>query len=57
MMGTKERYFAPLINVSIEQLVPHDHFYQLWNASSITRRVREFIEKTYTQDISFIKEE
>lgn len=28
MMGTKERYFAPLRNVSVEQLVPHDHFYR-----------------------------
>jgi len=28
MMGTKERRFAPLINVSLEELVPHDHFYR-----------------------------
>jgi hypothetical protein len=28
MMGTKERHFAPLINVSVEQLVPQDHFYR-----------------------------
>ena len=28
MMGRKERHFAPLINVSVEQLVPHDHFYR-----------------------------
>jgi len=25
MMGNKERHFAPLINVSVEQLVPQDH--------------------------------
>jgi hypothetical protein len=25
---TKERNFAPLINVSVEQLVPQDHFYR-----------------------------
>ena len=28
MMGRKERHFAPLINVSVEQLVPQDHFYR-----------------------------
>jgi hypothetical protein len=28
MMGSKERYFAPLIQVSLEDLVPHDHFYR-----------------------------
>lgn len=28
MMGTKERGFAPLINVSVEELVPQAHFYR-----------------------------
>jgi len=28
MMGKKERYFAPLIHVSVEELVPQDHFYR-----------------------------
>lgn len=28
MMGTKQRRFAPLINVSVEELVPQDHFYR-----------------------------
>ncbi len=27
-MGTKQRSFAPLINVSLEDLVPADHFYR-----------------------------
>ncbi len=26
MMGSKERHFAPLINMSLEELVPVDHF-------------------------------
>jgi len=26
MMGSKQRHFAPLINVSLEELVPADHF-------------------------------
>jgi hypothetical protein len=28
MMGTKTRTFAPLINVSLEDLVPANHFYR-----------------------------
>jgi hypothetical protein len=28
MMGTKERSFAPLIHVSLEELVPQDHCYR-----------------------------
>src|SRR6478672_4961480 len=28
MMGSKDREFAPLVNVSLEQLVPADHFYR-----------------------------
>jgi hypothetical protein len=28
MMGTKERSFAPLVQVSLEELVPQDHFYR-----------------------------
>jgi len=28
MMGKKERRFAPLIYVSLEELVPADHFYR-----------------------------
>src|SRR5438270_4902536 len=28
MMGFKERAFAPLVSVSLEELVPQDHFYR-----------------------------
>jgi len=28
MMGSNERSFAPLINVSLEELVPQGHFYR-----------------------------
>jgi transposase len=28
MMGLKERAFAPLVSVSLEELVPQDHFYR-----------------------------
>lgn len=29
MMGLKERAFAPSVAVSLEELVPQDHFYRL----------------------------
>ncbi len=41
MMGQKERCFAPLVNVSLEGLVPHDHFYR-------------HLERTL--DLSFVRE-
>jgi len=28
MMGSKQRSFAPLVKVSLENLVPTDHFYR-----------------------------
>ena len=28
MMGMKQRSFAPLVNVSLEELVPQEHFYR-----------------------------
>ncbi len=47
MMGTKERHFAPLINVSVEQLVPQDHFYRHVERTLDLSFVREFVHKTY----------
>src|SRR3989441_4969560 len=47
MMGTKERHFAPLINISVEQLVPQDHFYRHLESTLDLSFVREFVEKTY----------
>ena len=47
MMGTKERHFAPLINVSVEQLVPHDHFYRHLERTLDLSFVREFVKETY----------
>src|SRR5437764_13616449 len=47
MMGTKERHFAPLINVSVEQLVPPDYFYRHLERTLDLSFVREFVEKTY----------
>jgi hypothetical protein len=41
MLGSKQRHFAPLINVSLEELVPHDHF-------------NRHLERTL--DLSFVRE-
>ena len=44
---TKERSFAPLINVSLEELVPHDHFYRHLERTLDLSFVREFVQETY----------
>jgi transposase len=47
MMGTKVRRFAPLINVSVEELVPQDHFYRHLERTLDLSFVREFVQETY----------
>src|SRR5436309_2425303 len=47
MMGSKERHFAPLINVSLEELVPHDHFYRHVERTLDLSFVRAFVQETY----------
>src|SRR5258707_6933859 len=47
MMGSKERHFAPLINVSLEELVPQDHFYRHLERTLDLSFVREFVQETY----------
>jgi transposase len=47
MMGTKERDFAPLVNVSLEELVPQDHFYRHLERTLALSFVREFVHETY----------
>src|SRR5215470_14803337 len=47
MMGTKERHFAPLINVSLEELVPQDHFYRHLQRTLDLSFVRELVQETY----------
>src|SRR5436309_3896806 len=49
MMGTKERNFAPLINVSLDELVPQDHFYRHLERTLDLSFVREFVHETYAQ--------
>jgi transposase len=47
MMGTKQRIFAPQINVSLEELVPQDHFYRHLAQKLDLSFVREFVKQTY----------
>ena len=47
MMGKKERSFAPLVNVSLEDLVPADHFYRRLERTLDLSFVREFVHETY----------
>ncbi len=47
MMGTKKRSFAPLVNVSLENLVPTDHFYRHLERTLDLSFVREFVHETY----------
>ena len=47
MMGTKARHFAPLIHVSVEELVPHDHFYRHLERTLDLSFVREFVRETF----------
>ncbi len=47
MMGSKQRQFAPLIHVSLEELVPADHFYRRLEQTLDLSFVREFVQETY----------
>jgi transposase len=47
MMGKKERSVTPLINVSLEDLVPADHFYRHLERTLDLSFVRESVEQTY----------
>jgi transposase len=46
-MGSKQRQFAALIHVSLEELVPADHFYRHLEKSLDLSFVREFVQETY----------
>src|SRR6266478_147066 len=47
MMGCKQRSFAPQVNVSLEDLVPRDHFYRHLERVLNLSFVREFVQQTY----------
>ncbi len=47
MMGNKAREFAPLVNVSLEKLVPPDHFYRHLEQSLNLVFVRDLVQPYY----------
>src|SRR5687768_12502349 len=47
MMGSKDRVFAPLVNVSVEKLVPADHFYRHLHKSLDLAFVRDLVAPFY----------
>jgi transposase len=47
MMGFKERAFAPKVSVSLEELVPQDHFYRQLERQLDLSFVRQFVQETY----------
>ena len=47
MMGIKERHFSPLINVSLEELVPQDHFYRHLERTLDLAFVRACVQEVY----------
>ncbi len=49
MMGTKVRTFVPHINMSLEELVPQDHFYRHLDQKLDLSFVRSFVEDSYAQ--------
>ncbi len=48
MIGSKEQNFAPLTNLSLEELVPADHFYRHLERTLDLSFVRQFVQETYT---------
>ena len=47
MMGSKQRGFASLVKVSLEDLVPADHFYRYLERTLNLSCVRELVHETY----------
>jgi transposase len=47
MLGMKAREFAPLVNVSLEDLVPADHFYRHLERSLDLTFVRDLVRDSY----------
>ena len=49
MLRAKERVFAPLCNLTVEDLVPADHFYRHLAAKLDLGFVRELVRRTYKE--------
>ncbi len=49
MMGTKTRKSVRLISISLEDLVPRDHFYRQLDQKLNLSFVHEFVQERYAQ--------
>lgn len=49
MMGTKQRNVVPLIHISLEDLVPEDHFYRQLDERLDLSFVYEFVQESYAK--------
>ncbi len=47
-MGIKERSFQPLVDISLEFLVPENHFYRHLDTSLDLSFVRELVKECYS---------
>ena len=47
MIGTKARIFAPIANLSLEDLVPQDHFYRHVERTLDLAFVRDLVKDCY----------
>jgi transposase len=47
VMGAKERYFSPLSDLSLEELVPKDNFYRRVEATVDVSFVRDLVRDRY----------
>ena len=48
MMGVKTRLFQPMVNVSLEDLVPANHFYRHLERTLDLRFVRDLVRDRYS---------
>ncbi len=48
MMAIKVRVFQPMVNVSLEDLVPADHFYRHLERTLDVRFVRDLVRDRYS---------
>jgi len=55
LMGSKQRSFVPLINRSLEDLVPPDHFYRHLERTLDLSFVRQFVQETSLLKKSYVK--
>ena len=51
MLRTKERVFAPFCNLTVEDLVPADHFYRHLEPKLDLGFVRDLVRSTYTESM------